>query len=259
MSFQKVAWACALSALLVIGARNARAAQMRFDVLRQSGWEPYLAFVPGPELGQDYSVEIFDQAGTLQHAWIGGTGFNYGTLRFASFEDLRSASLRLEYKPNASAETSVYRLTLDAPGWSTASLPAPRPSIGTDTIEAGQPLSVTWPVYAGGYGGAGLHVMTPSVPYQDLYDQGADYSAGSLLTGPLPAGDGYVEVDYARTLPGASIRMELQSGPDADLQPASEVQFVSWQGAGFSVTPEPSAPGALALALTLLRRRPRRA
>jgi hypothetical protein len=259
MSFQKVAWVCALSALLVIGTRDARAAQIRFDVLRQSGWEPYIGFTPGPEAGPDYSLKVFDQAGTLQMESRPGYGYNKGTLKVSTLEDLKTLNLRVEYTPNSSAETSVYQFTLDAPDWSSASLPAPRPSVSAATLEAGQSLNVTWPVYAQGTAGVQAYVLPSSGPFKILYEQRPAYSAGGLVTDPLPAGYGYVELDYTQPMPGALTGLQRVSGPDAGLQPAADVQYYSWQGAGFTVTPEPTALGGIGLALTVLRRRQRRA
>ena len=254
MSFQKVAWVCAAAALL--GTPGARA-DIRFDVLRQFGWEPFIRFLPGPESGPEYSLKIFDPTGTLQMESRPGYGYNKGTLQFSSFEELRDLNLRVEYQPSGVGETSVYELTLDAPDWSSAALPAPRPTVSAAKLQAGATLSATWPVYAQGTADVQAYALPSSGPFKILYDQRPAYSAGGFVTDPLPEGYGYVELDYVQPMPGAFTRLQLISGPDVGLQPGADVEYLSWQGAGFTVIPEPTVLGPLALGLTLLGR-PRR-
>jgi len=124
-------------------------------------------------------------------------------------------------------------------------------------LQAGATLSATWPVYAQGTADVQAYVLPSSGPFKILYDQRPAYSAGGFVTDPLPEGYGYVELDYVQPMPGAFTRLQLISGPDVGLQPGADVEYLSWQGAGFTVIPEPTVLGPLALGLTLLGR-PRR-
>jgi uncharacterized protein (TIGR03382 family) len=256
MLMKKVAWACAVMALVsAIGASPARAGELRFDVLRQSAWDPYVGFFPSANAANDWSVKAF-LGNELQWEMRPGYGFNRGLLSFPTFEDLRASSYRVEYTPTASAQTSTYTLSLDAPQWSTALLPGPRPVL-SGSREAGQPLTVTWPVYEGS-GSAKLRVRRPTSPFTELYYRWSDYVSGILVTDPLPPGAGVVDLDYVRDMPGALARMELVSGPPTDMALSTDVKFYSWQSAGFIVTPEPTSlawPAAAAALAVLGRRR----
>jgi hypothetical protein len=83
-------------------------------------------------------------------------------------------------------------------------------------------------------------------------------ASGILVTEPLPAGSGVVDLDYARAMPGALARMELIAGPPTDMGLSTDVTFFSWQSAGFTVTPEPGAMALIGVGAVVVSGRRRR-